>query len=501
MLEFFSYWLLLSLPVLLILLGNLKGKQRLIYSHTLLQDFQDRTLGDFLFRTFHLYYDVILDLILALLIALLLSGLIGFPAGKTAVCIDGSYSMLLGPPGQTPLDEALRQSKDRLPGKHDLFLLAFDPPRGRVRLISLKKPPWQGETEGFREMLTGSYSFFNQDYSLCGDLLKRGYRRVLILSDHEAEPGGSVEMISVGRSRPESCFYPRGAGYDFAAGVFRLTFQLRRLREPVAVSVYDEAEDAYVSMPRAQMTRSRDVLYCVLPETGLYRFAAGNLDYLVNLQKPVISGRVEGKFSRGILEVLPQLEEGNDDFLVADLSYRESAPVREIRREIRALGAFRRALITLLPAEDTETASYIHPLVSSLSRPGLTEFPVSLLGLDMPAADLFYQNPPDLSDPQTPIVYLSRLERDRPPAYETLPEGKLSLKQRHLTSFLYTRDKEYVPVNLAAEELFAPGREPPLRFAPPEPGRKLIFWLLLGCYLLKSALLLLLSRPPAGKQT
>jgi hypothetical protein len=498
MLEFFSYWLLLSLPVLLILLVNLKGKQRLIYSHTLLNDFQDRTLGDFLFRTFHLYYDVILDLVLAFLIALLLSGLIGFPAGKTAVCIDGSYSMLLGPAGRTPLDEALKQGEEGLPGKHDLFLLAFDPGRGRVRLFSLKKPPWRGGTEGFREMLTGSYSFFNQDYSVCADLLKRGYRRVLILSDHEAAPGGSVEMISVARGRPESYFYPRSAGYDFAAGVFRLTFLTWRLREPVTVSVYLEAEDAYVSVSRAQMTRSQDILYCVLPEAGLYRFAAGNLDYVLNLQKPVTSGRVEGKFSRVILEVLPQLEEGGGDFLVADLSYRESAPLREIRRDIRALGAFRRALITLLPVEDSEAASYIHPLASSLSGPGLTEFPAPLLGLDVPGADLFYQNLPGLSDPQTPIVYLSTLEQDRPPAYETLPEGRLSLKQRHLTSFLYTRGADWVPVNLAAEELFAPGREPPLRFTPPEPGRKLIFWLLVGCYLLKSGLLLLLSRPPAG---
>jgi hypothetical protein len=498
MVEFISTWLLLSLPVLLILLVNLKGKQRLIYTHTLLSDFQDRTLGDFLFRTFHLYYDIICDLVLALLLALLLSGLIGFPASRTAAVVDGSYSMLLGPPGQAPLDRALRRLEDGPMRKVDPYLLAFDPRRGSPRLVSLKKLQRRGGLAGAREALTAEYSFFNQDYRLCEALLARGYGRVLVLSDHEAAAGGSVELLAVGRGRPESFFYPRSVGYDFDAGVFRLAFQLWNLAEPVTAAVYREG--GYLPAADAEMRLSPDLLICLLPEEGLYKFAAGNLDFVFALQKPVIPVRVEGKFSRVILDVLPQLEEDGGGLLLADLSYREPASEAALRREIRGLGKFRRALITFIPEGPVSSGSYIYPLVPSLSCPGLTELPAALLGLEAPGAELFYQNPPALTDAQTPIVYLGSLERGRPPAYVTLPEGKPALAQRHLSSFVYRRGDAWVPVNLAAEELYPPEREPPLRFAPPAPRRQPVFWLLVCCYVVKSVLLAWMNRPPAGKR-
>jgi hypothetical protein len=495
MLEFLSYWLIFSLPVLLILLIDLKGKKRLIYTHTLLSDFQDRSLGDFLFRTFHLYYDVVLDLLLALLISLLLSGLLTFSAAKTAVTIDGSYSMLSGPQGRTPLDAALRRLEEPPAPKYDLYLLAFDPRRGVPHLVSLNRLRRRTDSESFRAALTGRYVFFNQDYSPCRALFERGYRRVLVLSDREAAPGDSLELISLGRAGPGSFFYPRSIGYDFAAGVFRLGFQVQNLEEEVTVSTYLEAEERYVEVPDAEMRTDRATLLCVLPREGLYRFVAGNLDFVFNLKKPVASGRVEGEFSRVILDTLPQLREGDGDVLLADLFFREASTAREIRRSVRDLGPFRRALITFLPAGDAGGGSYIHPLLPSLSRLGLTGFPDPLLELEVPGADLFFQDPPRLTDAQTPIVYLSRLESRRPPAYETLPAGKLSLEQSHRSSYVYRRDGEYVAVNLAAEEIYGPGQLPPLRVGPPGTRRVLVFALLLCCYLIKSVLLLLLNRP------
>jgi len=517
MLEFVSIWLLLSLPVFLLLFVNLRGKQRLVYTHTLLSDFQDRTLGDFLFRTFHLYYDIILDLILALLTALFLSGLLGSAADRTAVCVDGSYSMLLGAPGETPLNEALSRSCEEEFESADLYLLAFDPDRGRSRLLSLNRMRRRGGLENLPERLREDLGFFNQDYSPCGALFERGYGRVVVLSDHAAASGGSLEFQTVGRSRPQSFFYPTSIDYDFAAGNFRLTFQLRNLNKEVQVSVYREDSGDYVPVPDAEISAGPDSLLCLLPERGLYRFAAGEMDFVFNLAEPATPARAVGDFSRIILGVLPQLEEGNGDLLLLDQPYRAESPsspgeIRStLRRELRSAGTFQHALVTFAPVGaatagpvgaatgNTAIDSYIHPLPASLSRPAAAELPGALLGLDLPGVTLFYQNPARKPDPQTPIVYLSALERRRAPAYETHPEGRLSLVQRHLTSYVYRRGDEHVAVNLASEELYGASRETGLRFEAPQARRWLVFLLLLCFYILKSVLLLLLERPAAGK--
>jgi hypothetical protein len=504
MLDFLSLWLLLSLPVFLLLFVNLRGKQRFVYTHTLLSDFQDRTIGDFLFRTFHLYYDIILDLILALLTALFLSGLLGSAADRTAVCVDGSYSMLLGAPGETPLNEAFRRSAEEEFAGADLYLLAFDPARGRSRLASLRRARRRGDLENLVED-PGKFGFFNQDYAPCGALFERGYGRVVVLSDHPAAPGGSLEFQTVGPSRPQSFFYPTSVDYDFAAGSFRLTFQLRNMSKEVQVSVYREDSGDYAPVPDAEISGRPDSLLCRLPERGLYRFAAGEMDFVFNLAAPAAPARAVGDFSRIILEVLPQIEEGGGGLLLLDQPFRAerlSSPRevrRALRRELRSAGAFQHALVTFVTAGEAAVGSYIHPLPASLSRPAAAELPGALLGFDLPGVTLFYQDPARKPDPQTPIVYLSALERGQAAAYETQPEGGLPLMQRHRTSYVYRRGDEHVAVNLASEELYGAGREPPLIFESPQPRRKLIFLLLLCFYILKSVMLLLLERPAAIK--
>jgi ABC-type spermidine/putrescine transport system permease subunit II len=96
MFNFFSYFFFLLIPILLILIVRLKRRRRVIYSHTFLRSFEDEKLLDFLLRTFQIYHDVLFDLILALVLAVFLAQIVRFTPNRSAICIDGSYSMLQG---------------------------------------------------------------------------------------------------------------------------------------------------------------------------------------------------------------------------------------------------------------------------------------------------------------------------------------------------------------------------------------------------------------------
>jgi len=85
-------------PVLLILIVRVRHRQKVTYPHTYFRPLAKQSLRELLLRTFQLYYDVLFDLLLALLLALILAGLLDPLPPRTAVCLDGSYSMTQGQP-------------------------------------------------------------------------------------------------------------------------------------------------------------------------------------------------------------------------------------------------------------------------------------------------------------------------------------------------------------------------------------------------------------------
>ncbi|MBA7625618.1 hypothetical protein ES703_33050 [subsurface metagenome] len=508
MVKFLSFLFLFSIPIVLILIVNLKRKQRLIYSHALLHRFQDKSLKDFLLRVFQLYSDIIFDLLLAVILALLLSGLIAFPARRTAVCLDGSYSMTLGRQGQTPLDRALELlfQGERLPDRYDLFLLTFNPDRTRFKIIPIKG--WQklaGAAEA-REKLAGSFSFFNVDLNRLGLLFKRGYQRVIYITDRFPVKNTNLEIIEVGMSRTEGFFYPLSFKYDFDREHFQLNF-FRQGPQDISIERFIEAETRYRSIPAAkiEMADSAAHFTVILREEGLYRLRGKNMDFGFNLRKPLLEAAVSGRYSRLLLEVLPQLTEGGEDLLLSDLEYDSRQGSPQLKKKIKALGGYQRRIITFLPLEEKTAPAqqwisesvFVHPLQYSLARPSLTPFPEALfdLQLDPAAVAIFYQHPESLLDSQTPVVYASLLEEALKPPFLTEPPRRSRLVHRGLSSFILERKGEYLALNLAPLEFFHLSSAEPLVFPKNRLNRLLFFILLFLLYGLKLSMLFVLQRP------
>jgi hypothetical protein len=198
--------------------------------------------------------------------------------------------------------------------------------------------------------------------------------------------------------------------------------------------------------------------------------------------------------------VLPQLESGQSQTLIADLPYTGERR-REIIRQVRALGRFRRKYITLIPGTFTPTVALIHPLQLSFSQPAYAELPGEIGAATPPGGftRLFFQDPQRTREGQTPLVYLSYLDADDPPAFsfEGDPDRRRwTESERHsgITAFTYVRDDELKPVNLEAREFFRSIPEGSLVFEERLMRHLPYFLILLALYLTKLLVLLRLRR-------
>ncbi|MCK4351184.1 MAG: hypothetical protein KAX13_10005, partial [Candidatus Krumholzibacteria bacterium] len=344
---FFSYFFLLLIPILLILIVRLKRRRRVVYSHTFLRSFQDKKLLDYLLRTFQIYYDVLFDLLLAVVLSMFLAQIVTFTPRRTAICIDGSYSMIQGHE-QTALGRAIsllgegKVSKDR----YRLFLLAWDTGRGRNRLFRLKGLELPSETDqaasaravgSYTDDLQERYTFHNIDLSTLQELFDRGFRRVIFVTDRFPRGNTNLEIVEVG-STPESFFHPSSVSYDFSSASFQILLYRFNYEKPIAVLRYEERLEDYRMIPASeQRIPGSDLSLIEIKEEGLYRMIGPGMDYIYDLEIPQIAATVSGRYSQILADVLPRIENGGSQLLLADLPYRGQTG-RTLSKEIRALG-------------------------------------------------------------------------------------------------------------------------------------------------------------------
>jgi len=471
MFSFLTYLFALLVPILLILIVRLKRRRTVVYSHTYLRSFEDEKLLDYLLRTFRIYHDVLFDLIIAVVLALFLARILSFTPRHTAVCIDGSYSMIRGD-DQNALQQAVSWAlEDRADAERiRLFLLAWDRRRGETRLFRLREPKIPPGTDrdgrrqiirSYSEALRSRYTFFNIELSTLQQLFDRGFRKVVFATDRFTPGDTNLEVIQVGGGE-NSFFYPTSVYYDFASASFQLLIYRSDYDRPIAAQRYDDQLGNFKVIPAAEQSiPGSDLNLIEIKEEGLYRILGPGIDYIFNLKVPIHRVDAAGVYAKLITDVLPQVENGSSQILMSDLAYRGEGQ-RELARRIRALGKYQHRYVTLIPDSYTPSRPLIYPLERSFSRPSYAELPAKVVGaagLSGKATRLFFQDPQRTRDGQTPLVYLNYLESDDPIEFSSEGDFEnrgwaVSENRSGITSLTYTRKDELRAVNLSAREFF-----------------------------------------------
>jgi hypothetical protein len=207
----FSAWLAALLtPVLFLMFVALRTRRRRAYPHGLLAPSRRNTAASLLLRSFRLFFDSLIDALAALLIALALSGAGPRAAGKSAVALDCSRSMLWGTAGGRALDEAALWLYANAPDA-ELFLLSADYASGAP--VLRKAGRLRRESAGPAELvarLEASEPFLGLDYALLSTLATRGYSDLTLLTDELGPEAAGFRAIEFGW-RQARALYPVSA--------------------------------------------------------------------------------------------------------------------------------------------------------------------------------------------------------------------------------------------------------------------------------------------------
>jgi hypothetical protein len=395
--------------------------------------------------------------------------------------------MLIGR-DDSALDRAIEHIKQgRLPEPNDLFILAFDPQRGVSRLYKINELKDKDlKPDAAKAFLTGRFTFFNNDLDRLSGLLRRGYRKLILLTDNPPRNQSVVEVIDLGRNPAQQFFFPLRQRFDPDEKRFVVTLYQRNLDVQPQLRRYNTERNSFEPYTEFTYVRGSSAQFSIA-EDGLYQLREEDLDFVVDLRRPLIEVAVDGLHARIILETIPFLQEGGDRLQLIDIQYPNKAgeiPIRLNRLLHRKTSS---RIVTFIPGDPApESGLYLHPLQSTLSLPALSEFPSALFALKTdPRTRVFYQNTKGLPESQTPFAYLTGLDR--------FSKGKemdrAALLYRGSSSFVYQRagrvgqTDRLRAVNLAARELFP--IPPPELSLDGRPHRVLLFILLLGLYLLK----------------
>ncbi|RKX78168.1 MAG: hypothetical protein DRP87_07055 [Spirochaetes bacterium] len=483
MIDFLTYIFIFTIPILLILLVNLRRRKKLRYSHFLLKDIKARSVKQSLLREFQLYYDVLFDLALAVIISLFLSDLIASYLNKNAVCIDGSYSMVRGLEDERPIDRAaeLLIEGDGLPEKYDLFLLAFDEKKGESRLQKINRYKKKVTGKTLAHSLIKNFFFFNIDKGRLRELKERGYDRVVFLTDSNLNNAVDVD-IEILKVHPSESpfFYPVWVDYDYANSLFKVTFNdYLGSEKQVEVARYDFTERDFLPLQGEDYSieKKKDRFFSVyIPDEGPYLFSSRTMSFCLSLKRPVTRAKTIGSVSRIIANTLPNLEavEENPDLFLLDktISSHPASPhpvftgTYEEREPLSDHG--NEKLIVSLLHEEEDNTPYLQPPELTLGRLSITEIPSDFTevakGLDR--AQMVSITPSTISDRNLPLIYLSHTYKEAG-IYGYSLKRKAELIFKSKTTLLYA-DKQskggiiYRPLILSPEEVY-----PSMNLSPP----------------------------------
>lgn len=312
----------LLVPVLALLFLNLRLSRRLRYPHDLLAAVERRGLASFLFRNLRTYYDVLLDALIAVVLAFAL-----FPPRTqrpAAVVIDGSRAMLAGFADQRPILKAMKliQGDAGLKGAEP-FLLAFDPKTSATELIPLGSYLKGLDAEEAIRRLRGDFRFAAPDYAALGELPRRGYGDITLLTDQlRVQPAG-FRAIELGFA-VDFAVYPTAVRFDRAAESWLVALAESGPRASLTISRWDPKARAFsrLAVDRYAVEDGAAGRLVRFSALGLYLlsfrgpYGLDDVDLPLRLPARMLPVAAAGPFSERMLSVFPDVERSGAPALV-----------------------------------------------------------------------------------------------------------------------------------------------------------------------------------------
>jgi hypothetical protein len=432
--------LFLLVPVLALLFLNLRLSRKLRYPHDLLKAENRRGMASLLFRYFRTHYDVLLDGAIALALAFAMVPPKG--ARPAAVVIDGSRSMVAGLRGDWPLEKALKRihADPSLRGAEP-FLLAFDSKAGGTQLVPITTWLADAHTEDSVRHLRDSFDFFAPDYGRLVELRQRGYGEITLLTDQlRVQPEG-FRFIELGRA-VNFAVYPSGVRFDRASQTWLVTLAESGLDVPLAISVWDQAEERFLRLAPDRYRVEAGVAGRVVrfPAPGLYLlslrgpYGLDDIDLPMVLAPRQVAATAAGSFSERMLSVFTDIDRAAPPaFVLAD-------------RGAKAPPGKRTVTTAVIP----ENAAYV---LDPAAAGGALIAMGSAPGLDL------VLGPSSLKNEDLVLAYAAILAQAPPPFLTRTPSGT----------------KQLLPVGTSY--LAAPGLPlivPPSAFFETRPGQRLV---------------------------
>lgn len=399
MADFAARLFLLLLPVALLLLAGLRLRRRAVFPHGYFPSAQSRA-SEVLLRSLRLRYDLLLDALAAVIVALALSAPAG--AGRTAVVLDGSRSMLRGEPGSRGMDRAVRALYER----EDLaeartFLLDFDPGRGGYRLRDFTAHKRKDGPEGFSALMGRESEALGADWSILASLRKRGYGRIVVFTDSLPGDPEGFEAVETGFSELPYA-YPASAGYEAATESWALRLAVEGEPSGLIVHRWDERSGAFVRLASDALDLEEGPSGWILrfPRPGFVVVAVGGESFPVLLPPRPARPSGSGTFSRAMASVFAFLPDRPGEGL---LFFDSGRP-----RPVGSIVTARVDADTPLIADPSQAYGGYVPLAVPARRAGGADIALGRGSLDLP---------------NLPLVYWNLLQSSIPAPYFPGPEG------------------------------------------------------------------------------
>lgn len=401
MADFAARLFLLLLPVALLLLAGLRLRRRAVFPHGYFPSSRSRA-SEVLLRSLRLRYDLLLDALAAVIVALALSGSAPVGSGRTAVVLDGSRSMLRGESGSRGMDRAVRALYEREDlAEARIFLLDYDPARGRYRLRDFTARKREDGPEGFSARMGRESEALGADWSILASLRKRGYGRIVVFTDSLPGDPEGFEAVETGFSELPYA-YPASAGYEEATESWALRLAVEGEPSGLIVHRWDEGTGAFVRLASDSLDLAEGPSGWILrfPRPGFLVVAVGGESFPVLLPPRPARPSGSGTFSRAMASVFAFLPDRPGE----GLEFHDSGLPRPGGSVVTARGDADTPLI----ADPSQAYGGFIPLAVPANRGGRADIALGRGGLDLP----------DL-----PLVYWNLLQSSIPAPYYPGPEG------------------------------------------------------------------------------
>ncbi|MCG8572093.1 MAG: hypothetical protein MJB14_18315 [Spirochaetes bacterium] len=460
MASYLTYAALLFIPVLFILFVNIRQRQKLTYTHLFFYEIKEKSFMDYLLRVFQLYYDVVFDVLMIFLLAALLSGFFENNKTANAVCLDGSFSMILSDGKAAAFNKIVDAYYEDFhkEKKQDLYLLTWSQKKRKSVLVKINKYK-KLEKEDFIKQITSKYPFFNVNYHLLGDLSKK-YQQVTFLTDQlDINNTENIKVREVGEPKVGYA-YPIGSQFNFYKGQFEL-FLYHNLTQP-GIQLHKLSEKRmqfYTVQPQNyQIEKDNRFLKFYIDDPGIYQVSVKQFVYFIELVKPEWEIETAGDISKIIAQALPMVagKEKSDKFN----GTKKNIPLlQDIKAdELSSYKATKQSTLLAILEKNNQT-KYLLDLNDTFAE----LIPATLLdeGQAKKIRNKNYHTivlaPQSIINPSLPLFFINLLQKIyQPYQHQKVNYGKILFKVSTSQIYQYSYDKQmnYNIVTIDGREVF-----------------------------------------------